>query len=115
MPDLQNEDVRDSLKQRITFSVADWADLPVENGSVDAIFATNALPRESEDERFRVLREWGRVIRPGGIVFIAQHNFFASDVESVLRDAGWVETPIIGGKRTELCGRTGFQVYYSSG
>jgi len=115
MPDLQNANIRDSLKQRITFSLADWADLPIENGSVDAIFATNALPRESEGERLRVLREWARVIRPGGIVFIAQHNFVASDVESVLRDAGWVETPIIGGERTEFCGRTGFQVYYSSG
>jgi hypothetical protein len=59
----------------------------LERGGVDAVFATNALPRNSAAERAAVLNEWIRVPRPGGIAFIAQHNFFDREVESVLLDA----------------------------
>jgi hypothetical protein len=115
MPDLENRAVGESLRQRITFAQGDWADLPLAGGSVDAIFATNALPRESSAEQLRVLREWVRVVRPGGLVFIAQHNFFDSDVEPVLRGAGWVEANVLGGERPDQPGATGFQIRYSSG
>ena len=115
MPDLEDRGVTKSLRQRITFALSDWADLPLGGGSVDAIFATNALPRESSAEQLRVLREWTRVVTPGGVVFIAQHNFFGSDVEPVLRGAGWVEANIMGGERLALPKATGFQVRYSSG
>jgi hypothetical protein len=115
MPDLEDREVRESLRQRITFALSDWADLPLGGGSVDAIFATNALPRESSAEQLRVLKEWVRVVRPGGIVLIAQHNFFGSDVEPVLRSAGWVEANILGGERPAESGATGFQIRYSSG
>jgi hypothetical protein len=84
-------------------------------GTVDAIFATNALPRESSAEQHQVLKEWVRVVRRGGLVFIAQHNFFGSDVESVLRSAGWVEATILGGERPPQPGATAFQVRFSSG
>jgi hypothetical protein len=115
MPDLEDRAVRESLRQRITFALGDWADLPLGGGSVDAIFATNALPRESPAEQLRVLREWVRVVRPGGLVFIAQHNFFDSNVEPVLRGAGWAEANILGGARPAQSGATGFQIRYSSG
>lgn len=115
MPDLEDRGVRESLRQRITFALSDWADLPLGGGSVDAVFATNALPRESSAEQFRVLKEWGRVVRPGGIVFIAQHNFFGSDVEPVLRGGGWVEANILDGERPSQPAAIGFQVRYSSG
>ncbi len=115
MPDVEDQDVRESLQQRIVFALADWAGLPLESGSIDAIFATNALPRELVGDQIRVLEEWARVVRTGAIVFIAQHNFVNSDVDSVLRDAGWVETNILGGERPAQPATTGFQVYYSSG
>jgi hypothetical protein len=115
MPDLEDRGVRESLRQRITFALSAWADLPLRSGSVDAIFATNALPRESSAEQLRVLEEWARVVRPGGIVFIAQHNFFDAGVEAVLRDSGWVEANILGGERPAQSGVTGFQIRYSSG
>jgi chemotaxis methyl-accepting protein methylase len=115
MPDLENRNVRETLRHRITFAQDDWADLPLACGSVDAIFATNALPRESSSEQLRVLKEWIRVVRPGGLVFIAQHNFFDSDVEATLRGAGWVAANILGGERPAQLGATGFQIRYSSG
>lgn len=115
MPDLEDQGVRDALRQRITFAVRDWADLHLRDASVDAIFATNALPRESSAEQRRVLREWIRVVRPGGLVFIAQHNFFDSDIEPVLRSAGWAETNVFGGERPAQPDATGFHILYSSG
>ena len=115
MPDLEDRATRESLRQRITFANSDWADLPLESKSVDAIFATNALPRESSAEQLRVLKEWIRVVRPSGLVFIAQHNFFDSDVGPTLRDAGWEEANILGGERPTQLGAAGFEMFYSSG
>lgn len=115
MPDLEDQAVRESLRQRIRFALADWADLPLASGSIDAIFATNALPRESAAERLRVLNEWVRLVRPGGVVFIAQHNFFDSDIESMLQNAGWVGANILKGERPSQSGAIGFQIRYSSG
>jgi hypothetical protein len=115
MPDLEDQSAREALRQRITFALADWAALPLGSRSVDAVFATNALPRESAAEQVRVLKEWVRVVRPGGMAFIAQHNFFDSDIEPILRNAGWVEANILGGERPAQPGPTAFQVWYSSG
>ncbi len=115
MPRLEDRGARESLRQRITFAHADWEELPLRGGSVDAIFATNALPRESSAEQIRVLKEWDRVVRPGGLVFIAQHNFFSSDVGPVLRGAGWIEANILGKELTAAATVTVFQVRYSSG
>jgi hypothetical protein len=42
MPALEDQGVRESLRQRLTFTLADWAELPLACGSVDALFATNA-------------------------------------------------------------------------
>lgn len=112
MPELQNQSVSQELESRITFVRADWAELPLEEKSVDAIFATNALPRESADERTAVLKEWVRLVRPGGIAFIVQHNFFESDIEIQLRQHGWVEVKLLKGEQPN---GTGFQTYYSSG
>jgi SAM-dependent methyltransferase len=115
MPELADHAVRESLGQRIKFVLADWADIPLERSGVDAVFATNALPRNSAAERVAVLKEWIRVVRPGGIAFIAQHNFLERDVESVLLDAGWRQANILGAERMADNETTRFQVYYSSG
>lgn len=113
MPTLEDPGVRRTLQRRITFATADWTELPLKRGSVDAIFATNALPRDSAAEQLGVLREWGRVVRPGGLVLIAQHNFFGSGVESILSGLGWVEADILGGGAAP--GATAYQIRYSSG
>ncbi len=115
MPALDDQGARKSLRQRIGFLVADWANLPLANASVDALFATNALPRESAAEQRRVLQEWVRVVRSGGLVLIAQHNFFDSEVASVLLAAGWVEANILAGEQPIQSGTTAFQIRYSSG
>ena len=115
MPDLQDGSVRALLRQRITFAHSDWTNLPLASGSVDAIFATNALPRESCAEQTSVLKEWTRVVRPGGLAFIAQHNFLSSDVDQMLLNEGWMMTDILRGERPTQSGKTGFQTYYSSG
>jgi len=116
MPALEVEHVREELRQRIEFVVADWASVPVPSGSVDLVFATNAVPRESDSERVAVLEEWVRVLRPGGIVFIAQHHAGADwGVESFLLERGFVETDFLGGGVPGGPVRGGFQVRYSSG
>jgi hypothetical protein len=113
LPDLANDEIVAGLRHRIQFAVADWEALPIEAGSIDAIFATNALPRDSNDEQLRVLKEWIRVVRPGGAAFIAQHNFRESNVEQTLRDAGWMHVDLLNGERRPP--GTVFQMYLSSG
>ncbi len=115
MPDLDDAKVASALHQRITFALSDWTDLPVEDGGVDAIFATNALPRDSAVEQVKVLNEWIRAVRPGGMAFIAQHNFPDIHYKSVLGDAGWFETNISCGKRPAESKTTAYQVLCSSG
>ncbi|MES2791112.1 MAG: class I SAM-dependent methyltransferase [Planctomycetota bacterium] len=114
-PDLMVRAVRESLSQRITFTVSDWADCPMESGSIDAIFATNALPRTSTADQTTVLKEWTRIVRQGGLALIAQHNMFDSGIETVLCEAGWIEANILGGARPIQPDATGFQIHYSSG
>src|SRR5262249_33685566 len=113
--DLAGRGARESLRRRITFAPSDWADVPLGSGGVDAVFATNALPRESAAGRLRGLEEGGRGVRPGGLVLIAPHHFIDSDVEPILRGAGWMEARVLGGERPAQPGATGFQVRYSSG
>lgn len=116
MPALEDESVREDLRRRITFAVADWKRLPVAAGGVDLVFATNAVPRDSAAERAAVLEEWVRVLRPGGVVFIAQHHA-AGDwgVESFFHERGFVEVDFLGGERVSDGLRGGFQIRYSSG
>lgn len=115
MPDLGSVTMREALRQRITFATADWANLPLGNGAVDALFATNALPRESTEEQTAVLKEWCRVVRPGGLVFIAMHNWFDSGSESTLTKAGWIQSNLLRGERPGPPGATTFEIYRSSG
>jgi SAM-dependent methyltransferase len=115
MPDLEDQSIRESLGHRITFARCDWAELPLETQSIDAIFATNALPRESDEEQWRVLQEWARVVRPGGLVFIAQHNFFHTDLEPFFTNKAWAKANILGKERLNQADATRFQIWYTSG
>jgi SAM-dependent methyltransferase len=116
MPALEDAGTRDALRQRITFAVADWARLPVPSGSIDLVFAANALPRDSEEQRAAVLREWDRVLRPGGFAFIAQHH--AADdwaIEAFFRDHGYVQARFLADEQVPAGARGAFETYYTSG
>ena len=115
MPDLEDQGVRDSLQQNITFEKWDWANLLLKDQSIDAIFATNALPRTSLEDQLRVLKEWIRVVKPGGMVLIVQHNFLDRDYETFLLETGWVKLNILNGERQNSTESVGFQTIYTSG
>lgn len=114
MPDLGSPEVCQLLRGRITFVRSDWTAVPMPGGGVDAIFATNALPRDSDELRTRVLAEWARVVRPGGLVFLAQHNTPDWSIEAYFQGHGWEVANILGGPPVSA-GATRFQVWYSSG
>jgi hypothetical protein len=115
MPALEDDRVREALGRRITFAAADWRKLPVPAGTVDLVFATNAVPRDSADERVAVLAEWVRVLRPGGVLYVAQHHAGEWGIESFLRERDFAEVDFLGGERLPDGLRGGFQVRYSSG
>jgi len=115
MPALEDEGVREDLRHRITFAVADWRRLPVPAGSAGLVFATNAVPRDSEVERVAVLEEWVRVLRPGGVLYIAQHHAGDWGVEPFFLDRGFAEVDFLGGDQLPDGVRGGFQIRYSSG
>jgi hypothetical protein len=115
MPLLEDARVREELSRRITFAVADWRQLPVPPGSVDLVFATNAVPRDSAVERVAVLEEWVRVLRPGGVVYIAQHHAGDWGIEPFFRERGFVEVDCLGGAQVPGGPRGSFQIRYSSG
>ncbi len=55
--------------------VADAADLPLEDGSVDAVFCSNLL--EHTDRAREVIVETERVLRPGGWAYLSWTNWYS--------------------------------------
>lgn len=116
MPPLEVDHVREALRQRISFLHADWANLPILDCSVDLVFATNALPRGSDAERVAVFDEWVRVLRPCGVVYIAQHHAGADwGLESLLLERGLCASDFLRGEGPPKGWRGAFQIRYSSG
>jgi SAM-dependent methyltransferase len=116
MPALEDDRERDLLRQRITFVIADWARLPAPTGTMDLVFATNALPRDSRAERAAVLQEWIRVLRPGGVVYVAQHHAGGDwGIETFFHEQGFVEIDFLGGDRPLDEARGSFQIRVTSG
>jgi hypothetical protein len=116
MPALEDEQFVSVLRKRIGFVHSDWARVPLETATVDLVFATNAVPRESIEQRVRVLEEWIRVLRPGGVIFIVQHHPPANwKVEDFFLDRGLGPTSFLGGERPGETLKAGFQIRYSSG
>ncbi len=79
--------------------------LPMEDGSVSLIYASHILEHYARNEYEDVLREWFRVLEPGGILRLAVPDFAACAAiyyENGLADglSGLVGL-IIGGQRDE--------------
>jgi SAM-dependent methyltransferase len=64
---------------RVTAEVGDARDLPVADASVDAALVLGPMYHLTDgDDRLRALAEVRRVVRPGGLVFVAAISRFAS-------------------------------------
>jgi SAM-dependent methyltransferase len=113
MPDLENERTCAALRPRIEFIEADWADLPLEDASIDVVFATNALPRGDDETRASVLAEWARVARTGGLIFTQMHNDAGPMAGAFFEQLGWQRIDTLTDERRP--GVTAFLEYLSSG
>jgi predicted SAM-dependent methyltransferase len=59
---------------------ADIQYLPYENNTIDEIYASHVLEHFGRHEFLAVLKEWNRVLKPGGSVYIA-----VPDIESAFK------------------------------
>ena len=57
-----------------TNMIADGARLPFRDGSVEEVFASDILEHFSWKRSLDVLREWHRVLRPGGVLKVKTPN-----------------------------------------
>lgn len=115
VPNLDDPATASQLRERINFAQCDWADLPVEDASVDVIFATNALPRDDEERTRRVFAEWARVIRPRGLVFTAMHNARGATATAYFESLGWMRVSALRGEAAPNTDKPLFEEYLSSG
>ncbi|MBI5093915.1 MAG: methyltransferase domain-containing protein [Candidatus Hydrogenedentes bacterium] len=74
-----------------TLALADAAALPFPNGTFDTVFCIDAFEHIPEPEQ--ATREFRRVLRPGGFVFLSAPNYsnVAGLVKKVCEGAGWYE------------------------
>ena len=74
-------------RRRITAEVGDARRLAVTDGTVDAVLLLGPLYHLTErDDRVLALSEAGRVVRPGGFVFVAAISRFASLLDGLSRE-----------------------------
>jgi hypothetical protein len=110
MAAIERADVAAELRSRIAFARADWTALPIDAHAVDAMFATNALPRDNE-ALARVAVEWQRVLKLTGHLFLAMHGAGGLDIAATFERLGWTATDAVDAEPTKLT----YQPYFSSG
>jgi SAM-dependent methyltransferase len=72
---------------RVTAAVGDARDLPAARANFDAVLLFGPLYHLTERaDRGRALREAARVVRPGGVVFVAAVSRFASLFDGLARE-----------------------------
>lgn len=118
MPDLARPEVVAELSARTLWLHADQGRLPLPTASIDLIFTCNALPRGDEPApRTVLLDEWLRVLRPGGLVFLAMHNArgICREVRGLLTDRGLAEVSVRAPDGPAPGPRGAFAIFASSG
>ncbi len=78
--------------------VGDVSDLSrFEDGSVHQVFASNVLEHFPHPQTLSVLKEWHRVLRPGGILFVSVPDFArAVEIYKHLGLEDWIQNFICG-------------------
>ena len=75
LPGYVNVDIQDGPAVDI---VADLRRLPWEDGSVDLVYSCAAIEHFGRHEWIGILREWGRVLRRGGVLRLSTADFDAA-------------------------------------
>lgn len=65
------------LRKKADFIVADMFDMPIDNGSFDVIFNAGVIEHFSFNERIGILKEYSRILKSGGNMYIAFPNHFS--------------------------------------
>lgn len=76
IPGFLTVDLRDVPDTDILCDVSDLRRFP--DGSVDAVYASNVLEHFSLKKTVDVLKEWGRVLKPGAPLYISVPDFHAA-------------------------------------
>ena len=72
--------------ENVRFAVADAADIPLEDGSIDVLICTNSFHHYPEPEK--AVREFVRILRPGGrfyVLDVTADDVFLRAVNAVVR------------------------------
>ncbi|MHC5080577.1 MAG: hypothetical protein ACYTHN_16325 [Planctomycetota bacterium] len=125
---LEEKEFVEERGERITFNTEDRRGDFIDVGSIDVIFACNALPREEVSEATRpalvaLLESWVRCLNPEGLLFIHVHNAYDvwSEAREYLLTRGLRETSVLPHPGADLKDGSGkgtsphFQIIGSSG
>lgn len=84
--------------------VADVARLPIPDGAAELIYASHVLEHFGRNEYRKVLKEWFRVLDPGGVLRLSVPDFSACAAlyyEGGLSDLSGLTGLLVGGQRDE--------------
>ena len=65
----------------VSARVGDVLDLPYENQSFDAVWCANTSQYLSDDEMHTMVREFRRVVRPGGLIAIKDYDITSQQIQ----------------------------------
>jgi len=86
---------RHRLGDRARFMAFDGKNIPFENASFDLCFAACVFHHIPHSEHVGLLREFRRVLRPGGLAFIVEHNPWNPLTARAVRDCPFDENAVL--------------------
>jgi SAM-dependent methyltransferase len=97
----------------VEYAVSEERRLPHDDGAFDLAFAVCVLHHVATADRLPLLREMRRVVRPGGLVAVFEHNPLNPLTRRVVRTCDFDEGVELIGSRdlASLLGSTGFAVF----